>query len=378
MKEPLQQTSNVNKKEMSDKESCLEIHRVSTRDDIQVYKDFLNAIDAHSPYYKIELLNVNLKNFTKLIYFIYRVDNEPIVLMPVYLREILVGGKRTPYFDITSPWGYTGPLVKKGRDTKILTSFWEKVDEWYNNNNIVTEFVRFNFNNNHLAYTGIVTHTLSNIRGKIETEGVLWDNFNRSVRKNVNTARKNELRYEMYFKDIPHSKIEEFYAIYIGTMNRHEASETFYHSLEYFAKFIAENKENCSLATIYKDNLAISTELLLLSEDTMYSFLGGTDAAYFGLRPNDFLKIETLNWGRNNGFDYYILGGGLADGDGLYQYKKKFFPNDDDVNFYTGRKIVDIDVYRSLVEIAYPEKINFEDHIANIGEGFFPLYRIVK
>jgi glycosyltransferase involved in cell wall biosynthesis len=41
---------------------------------------------------------------------------------------------------------------------------------------------------------------------------------------------------------------------------------------------------------------------------------------------NDFLKIQTLSWGRKQGFKYRVIGGGLADDDGLYQHKKNSSP----------------------------------------------------
>ena len=182
----------------------------------------------------------------------------------------------------------------------------------------------------------------------------------------------------MAYGNISRKKIEEFYDIYISTMDRHAASDSFYHSIDYFINFTSNNPDHCALAIVYKENIAISTELVLLSNDTMYSFLGGTHAQYFKLRPNDYLKINMLNWAREKGLKYYIIGGGLQDGDGLYQYKKKFFPEDPDVNFFTGRKIIDKEVYDQLVKRAISKMKNPPKHSGNIVEGFFPKYKITE
>ena len=122
------------------------------------------------------------------------------------------------------------------------------------------------------------------------------------------------------------------------------------------------------MAITYKENVAISVELLLLSDKVVYSFLGGTDEEYFESRPNDLLKLEVINWSRKNGYDYYFLGGGKEEGDSLYQYKKDFFPKDRDQTFYTGRKILNDIIYNELVQ-------NNPKAIESDSKDFFPLYR---
>ena len=46
------------------------------------------------------------------------------------------------------------------------------------------------------------------------------------------------------------------------------------------------------IAVTYFEDKPISTELIIVNENVMHSFLGGTISDYFNLRPNDFLKIE--------------------------------------------------------------------------------------
>ena len=156
-------------------------------------------------------------------------------------------------------------------------------------------------------------------------------------------------------------------------MKRNNANTAYFHSKQYFKDFINNNPDTSAIAIVYKDNIAISTELILIHERTLYSFLGGTLADYFHTRPNDFLKIEVMNWARENNFSCYVLGGGRTDNDGLYKYKKSFFPKEEDVIFYTGRKILNLEAYKLLVETRFHEsesenKINFKD-------SFFPYYR---
>ncbi len=164
-----------------------------------------------------------------------------------------------------------------------------------------------------------------------------------------------------------------------GCPDRRDAIDSFYHPLDYFLDFWQNNPEKCAVGLVYKDGIPISTELFLISESTMYSFLGGTDSDYFKLRPNEFLKINAIKWAKEEGLQYYMIGGGLSNGkeDKLYLYKKKYFPFDDDIDFYTGRKIVMPKAYLELLSIAGYENVD-DTALQDLNVGYFPKYREVK
>jgi hypothetical protein len=216
---------------------------------------------------------------------------------------------------------------------------------------------------------------LHNIKGNIIDEEDQWTAFNRKVRKNVNKAKRENLTSTVYFLDISDLKIAEFHDIYIQTMKRRDTNESFLYSFQEFKRFINKNEKHSAICTIYFKDIPISSELILISEDSIYSFLGGTDENYFDKRPNDFLKFEALNWARAQGKKYYILGGGYSLEDGIFQYKKGFFPNDV-VDFYTGRKILNKKVYDQLVTKAFNFKLSEGMYKLDIEDNtFFPLYR---
>ena len=127
------------------------------------------------------------------------------------------------------------------------------------------------------------------------------------------------------------------------------------------------------IAVTYFEDKPISTELIIVNENVMHSFLGGTISDYFNLRPNDFLKIEIIKWGLQNNMNYYALGGGRKDEDSLYQYKKGFFPKDEDVIFYTGRKIINNTLYQKLMSKLTEDKALIKNSIKDINV-YFPLY----
>jgi Acetyltransferase (GNAT) domain len=61
----------------------------------------------------------------------------------------------------------------------------------------------------------------------------------------------------------------------------------------------------------------ISSELVLVSSQRIYSFSGGTIDGAFSLRPNDLLTHSVIEWGIQHDKEAYVLGGGLRDSDGI-------------------------------------------------------------
>lgn len=349
--------------------------KVKDKTDITYYQQNLNKVNDSNVFYSHEYINsIAQKNF---IYFtLYKEDNI-IALMPIYLKTINDYGtcnqNNSVYFDASSPYGYGGPLFNSSNSKDEILLFWKKVDEWYQNNNVVTEFIRFNLCGNHEHYTGHLIPTLNNVRGTLVDFETLWTNFKQKVRNNYRKSLKCNLKAKIYTNNIEPSIIEKFHNIYIKSLNRNKAASNYYFTKSYFEDLVNNNPNETLLVLVYKDDLAISAELILTDNDTLYSHLGGTHSEYFNMRPNDFLKIEVMKWALENQKKYYVLGGGRTNGDGLYQYKKSFFPVDDDVVFYTGRKIINHSTYNNLIKEIKVEFTNAMDDIKD-SKKYFPIY----
>ncbi|MDN3667139.1 GNAT family N-acetyltransferase [Algibacter miyuki] len=353
----------------------LVFNKILNEEDFNCYLSKVNVFKEVYPFYKVLGDDIYASNGRALRYFTFEVNDKVLIVMPFVIREIDYKLNDKVYYDVISPYGYSGPLYDQDLSRGYLLEFWKEVDAWYKANDIVSEFIRFSLNFNHQFYSGKLVGTLSNVNGVIiSDEKQQWDSYKSKVRNNYRKSVSNDLRFEMYHDDVNSEHIVEFYKVYIETMKRIGASSEYFYSLEYFQNIVKLNQENHALAFVYKDDVLISVELIFVLGSYLYSYLGGTLADYFNYRPNDFLKISVINWAREKGFTNYVLGGGRVDGDNLYQYKKAFFPNDDDVMFYTGRKIVNLGVYKELVSLATKdgeEKVKVK--ISN--KTFFPAYR---
>jgi hypothetical protein len=359
-------------------EYTLGFYTINSEVSIKKYNRILKEFKRPTLFYSLQYCGFSSENI--LNYFILSENNSPKILMPFFLNEVktnLLKDNNKKYYDVTSPYGYSGPLFNKNINDEVIKIFWKYVDNWYKENNVITEFIRFNLNNNHEHYTGHLVHTLNNIKGHLTNFELLWTNFKQKVRNNYRKAKKYDLKIKLESEIITQKIIDDFYLIYIKTMERKTASETYFYSKNHFINLIDDNKGKVLIAFVYKDSVPISTEFIIFINDSLYSYLGGTLSEYFNLRPNDFLKIEVIKWALKNNKTYYILGGGRIDYDSLYQYKKSFFPKDEDVIFYTGRKIINQNVYKSLISQIGVDAIAISDSLTNT-KAYFPLYRFTE
>jgi len=358
----------------------LQIKNISNKEDFGAYLELVSSFDVINPFYVIYGATLVDDLFDALHYFTFYNDlGKVLVLMPFILRKVPYQDGETTYYDVVSPYGYSGPLYNQEMSRGYLIDFWEQVDVWYSKNDVVSEFMRFSLNNNHQFYSGILVPTLTNVKGRLKDPDLQWQSFKQKVRNNYRKSKNGGLEAKFFTSDLVEDQnINDFYEIYTKTMSRIGADASYFYSLAYFKNLLKLSQNNFVLVLIYKDAIPISGEIVLTSGDTLYSYLGGALSDYFQYRPNDFLKIEVMTWAYKHQYKYYLLGGGRKDGDSLYQYKKTFFDSEPDITFYTGRKIINHEVYNQLdtllnmtIDADTGTKVNQSIHKSN----YFPSYR---
>jgi hypothetical protein len=275
------------------------------------------------------------------------------VLYPFLLRAL----EAEPYCDpslsdrtdISTPYGYGGPFrwgaAWSAEDSQ---AFWRGFDVWAGKAGVVSEVVRLSlFPETLLEYAGESQVLSENVVRDIRSEEELWMDFDHKVRKNVNKARAKGLTVRI---DETGERLEDFLGIYLGTMERRNAGATGCFPRSFFERINAELKGQFAYFHAFVDDVVISTELVLVSADRIYSFLGGTNADWFHFRPNDLLKVEIMNWARAAGKAEFVLGGGYVAGDGIYRYKLAFAPHGS-VPFSLGSRILNGEAYAHLVDM---------------------------
>lgn len=240
-------------------------------------------------------------------------------------------GSDDPAIHMVSPYGYGGPLYEGSTINRVAVSeaFEARFGDELHRRGALSEFVREDLFEDRLVIRtqGQRIEQQSNVVVNLDRgPGQIWRDYLPKVRKNVNRARQNGLR--VVFD--PHgSYLDQFLGVYHDTMARTGATESFFLGKDKF-ELLGQTLGavgGLSYVHVFDGEKMISTELLLLSPDTIYSFLGGTLSSCFEKRPNDLLKHEVIEWGAARGFKHYVLGGGISAGDGIFTYKRAFDPS---------------------------------------------------
>jgi hypothetical protein len=301
-------------------------------------------------------------------------SDEGGILYPLIVRPLAAepwGAAEGQACDLTTAYGYGGPFGWNVTEEETQV-FWAEFDEWARNQEAVTSFDRLSlFPEQLLQFKGEVETKGSNIvRGLDLSESDLWSDYAPKVRCNVNHARRLGLHVE---SDSSGERLDEFMEIYNSTMTRRNACKAYFHPRGFFESIIRDLAGHFSFFHLSLKGRAISSELVLLSENSSYSFLGGSLKEAFDLRANDLLKHEIITWCRNAGKKVLILGGGYRGADGILAFKKTFAPNGE-VAFRVGKRTYDA----ALCERMADERRSWEKQRGNDWNPdpqYFPVYR---
>jgi lipid II:glycine glycyltransferase (peptidoglycan interpeptide bridge formation enzyme) len=198
----------------------------------------------------------------------------------------------------------------------------------------------------------------------------LWMDYEHKVRKNVKTATRAGLRVEV---DLDGSRLDEFLEIYSETLQRREAPEEYFFPKEFFLTIVRELAGEFVFFHVIDNTRVVASELVLVSAQAVYSFLGGTRSEAFALRPNDLLKHSAFEWAHGQGKSFFVLGGGYEPEDGIFRYKKSFSPRGV-VPFCVGTRVLDASAYWELVKKREAYELRRGEAWEPRSE-YFPAYR---
>ncbi len=290
----------------------------------------------------------------------------PIILRPLGVEIWAVGD---PYYDVVTPYGFGGPYVNGDCDMAV---FWRRFDQWCKENGVVSAFFRLPpFIADLQTFTGSIEVAGENvIRSLTEGKEYIWKDYSHKVRANVRRAEREGVHVEI---DETGERLDDFISIYYGTMQRCNALEQYYFKEDFFKTIIEKMVGKFIFFHAIHRGKVVSTELVLISHEHLYSFLGGTDATAFGMHPNELIKYNIAVWGVDHGKKTYVLGGGYNGSDGILRYKKEFAPRSI-ISFKVARRIYDENIYWYLCK----KRKQYEVDNAQVWDdntSYFPLYR---
>lgn len=338
----------------------IEVLDLSEETNRELYENIVKSFNSKRPYDSLDFINSFSDGYDNLVCLKYSEDDYVVMLLG-YIRKI----ESTDFVDFISPYGYSGLVYKKNTPLSIVKTGWGKIKTFLDKN-VVSSFIRFSLDSDYSVFEEGLVPLMKNIKGVIINYDTQSDNFDRKVRKNVRRAKREGLITKIIKgTDLTNNQLKSFHEIYINTMKRNNANDKYFFTLEQFGNFVKSRGDLCAFCFIYDNDEVVSVEMVLQSDDTIFSFLGGTLEEAFRKRPNDLLKYALINWAREEGIKYFVLGGGYGAEDGIFNYKKSFFPKDV-VDYYVGKFVHNQKVYDELVK---------EKGLENSDSNFFPLYR---
>lgn len=302
---------------------------------------------------------------------VYR-GRQGLVIFPMVLRPLAEQpwGKRfAGMYDITTAYGYGGPFALEGAEGD---AFWENYNGWASETGVVSTFARLSlFPEDLIPLEGREEAIAENVvRDLAKDEEVIWMDYEHKVRKNVKKALRSGLEV---ITDSEGRFLSEFLDIYYTTMERREARCEYRFPRSFFERIIALLPGSYVFFLVRGGGEFIAAELVLLSGFYAYSFLGGTKAEFFELRPNDLLKDFAFRWAKAHGKRAFVLGGGYQRDDGILRYKLSFSPKG--IRPFRVLKIIqNAEAYQELLQARREwEKENGRSW--EPSPGFFPEYR---
>jgi len=280
---------------------------------------------------------------------------------------ILVDGQQ--WFDITTPYGYGGPVIEwceKEQESTLVNEFSFEFNDYCKSNKIVSEFVRFH------PLAGNAQQFESIYHSKFERKTVgtnltlkdpIGEEFSSSCRRNIKKALNGGVKYEVITSP---TQMDEFTGIYYETMGRNSAASYYYFPEEYFQNLREFFHENIIFSKASFAGKTIAMGLNIFWDKTIHVLLSGTLNKYLSLSPAYVLRYALTLWGIEHGFELIHHGGGKTNdkSDTLLSFKKKFGKNTE-FNFCTGSRIWNDVIYQYLCAITNK----------NPNSSYFPPYR---
>lgn len=325
----------------------------------------LDQFENPDCYYSYIYGSLFARNERGTLHAAYYEDKVGKVFYPYIKRKIPL--IKEDLYDIVTPYGYGGPLLEGG--IEVVQDFNKEFRGYCKMNNIITETIRFHpLYENHLLFQNLMD--INYIR---KTTAVDLTSSIEEIRKNYSSMNKRNIKKAISLGLTCH-KVENnqenlkiFMDLYKETMDRNHAVSYYYFDEEYFLNQLKETDTSQTFLLFTKMNdEIIAGVLVLVGKEFSHYHLGASRTKYLEMKPNNLLFDYMIKFCKLQGSKLLHLGGGYSEDDGLFKFKTSF-TNQNNFNYYIGKKIHDLEWYQKIIEGLKEQYI--------LDENYFPAYR---
>jgi hypothetical protein len=277
---------------------------------------------------------------------------------PYLLRPI---GQASGLCDVSSVYGYAGPVARGPCDDLFLARARAAVEEVWISQGAVSAFTRFHplLENHRLADPS----SLHPGGETIALDLTLPEpGYPAGLRKDLRRLRRLGL---VTVVEDDWSRADRFLGLYYDTMRRNHAAPYYYFSPQYFGRLKQALGPCAFLALTLLDGEVAAAAVVIEYQGVAHYHFSASSDRYLPLGTTKLLLDDVRRWAAARGNRVFHLGGGRGGArDSLFWFKSRFSPRRH--AFYTGRSILDRSCYDRLAA----------GHIA--AGGYFPVYRAAK
>ena len=276
---------------------------------------------------------------------------------------------------MVSPYGYPGILLSDSakKNTQFIHDAFNELQQTFRSHGICSAFLRLHpilsdefpdvFPPNSLTNNG---ETVS-IDLSLDTNKI-WAQMNRGHQSKINKC----LRLGLTARIVSLADyMDEFLSIYLETMDRVGAQDSYYFDRDYFTELLKLG-ERLHLGIIESESQIICAGLMFESCGIVQGHLGGTKTDFLKQSPFNLLIHHACLWAKKRENKFLHIGGGVGGNkDKLFTFKSGF--SQQRHQFYTIRLIIDKLKYNQLVSKKAQAKKISVTQLKKIN--FFPAYR---
>ena len=329
----------------------------------QAWDSYVRGFKEYDVYYTVEYMQPFSEIENSEMFLVTFKDNDFELCYPIEKFDISDSGKfgnllkKGELFDLSTPYGYGGPLIKNYKKDSIK-KFFDNLKEWANENNIVSQFLRFHpLLENHKYFEEFCDEKTfkQTVYMDLTDEDTIYKNMNDKCRNMVKKALRNGIEIKI---DNTVSAQNQFIELYKSTMIKNNASEYYFFNDKFFNGLFKGLGINCNLFNAIYDGKTVSSAIIFATNKFLHYHLSAQNREFSKFGANNLLLYEVARYGAKKGFSAFHLGGGVEAEDGLYIFKKSF--NKKGLkDFYIGRNIFDFDKYNYLMQKRKAADSNF-------------------
>lgn len=330
------------------------------------WTEFLSLIDTYDCYhtYDYHLLSKSDEEIPVLLKYVHE---DVLIGIPFLLRYIY----NTNYKDLTSVYGYPGPVSKGVTNSFNNTTFKTELIKFLKLNNFVSAFSRLNpfipYQSKIITNLGTISHVGKVVNIDITKDlGTQRTNYQKRLKTYINKSRRICSIREASTKE----DLKIFIEIYYENMKRLGAEDFYYFNELYFQNLVdsKEFKTQILFAIDNETNKIMAGCLFIITNGIVQYHLSGSKEEFRNQTPIKLIIDEMRVIATNQGYRFYNLGGGFGGSidNSLFNFKASFSKNHIDFNLW--KFVINQEIYDELV--LKTETIE--------GSNYFPLYRSIK